>query len=204
MRRSDSGRSGGGGAEHLARIHGTEEDKVNCPFYFKVGACVHGDTCSRQHNKPIFSQTILIPHMWPNPNLTPEGQVREVDNPDAQEDFNNFYHEVFSEFSKFGEIEDLVVTENYGNHLVGNVYVRYKDEEDAQKALLATQGRYYAGRQLTCEYSPVNDFRDARCRQILEKGCDRGPKCNFAHFMMPTRECIRYIEKVSSDFIFES
>ena len=27
-----------GGAEHLARIHGTEEDKVNCPFYFKIGA----------------------------------------------------------------------------------------------------------------------------------------------------------------------
>ena len=26
-----------GGAEHLARIHGTEEDKVNCPFYFKIG-----------------------------------------------------------------------------------------------------------------------------------------------------------------------
>ena len=26
----------GGGAEHLARIHGTEEDKVKCPFYFKI------------------------------------------------------------------------------------------------------------------------------------------------------------------------
>jgi len=36
-----------GGAEHLARIHGTEEDKVNCPFYFKIGACRHGDKCSR-------------------------------------------------------------------------------------------------------------------------------------------------------------
>ena len=31
-----------GGAEHLARIHGTEEDKVNCPFYYKIGACRHG------------------------------------------------------------------------------------------------------------------------------------------------------------------
>lgn len=56
-----------GGAEHLARIHGTEEDKVNCPFYFKIGACRHGDRCSRQHNKPPFSQTILLKHMYKNP-----------------------------------------------------------------------------------------------------------------------------------------
>jgi hypothetical protein len=53
-----------GGAEHLARIHGTEEDKVNCPFYFKIGACRHGEKCSRQHHKPPFSQTIIVPHMW--------------------------------------------------------------------------------------------------------------------------------------------
>ena len=56
-----------GGAEHLARIHGTEEDKVNCPFYFKIGACRHGDKCSRQHHRPPFSQTIIISHMWNNP-----------------------------------------------------------------------------------------------------------------------------------------
>lgn len=53
-----------GGAEHLARIHGTEEDKVNCPFYFKIGACRHGDRCSRQHHRPPFSQTVIIQHMW--------------------------------------------------------------------------------------------------------------------------------------------
>ena len=30
-------------AEHLARIFGSEEDRVNCPFYFKMGACRNGD-----------------------------------------------------------------------------------------------------------------------------------------------------------------
>ncbi len=34
--------------------------RVNCPFYFKIGACRHGDKCSRLHNKPLFSQTVLI------------------------------------------------------------------------------------------------------------------------------------------------
>ena len=32
-------------AEYLASIFGTEKDKVNCTFYFKIGACRHGDTC---------------------------------------------------------------------------------------------------------------------------------------------------------------
>jgi splicing factor U2AF subunit len=74
-----------GGAEYLATIFGTEKDKygythpemcllcllavfrVNCPFYFKIGACRHGDKCERRHNKPSLSQTLLITHMWPNP-----------------------------------------------------------------------------------------------------------------------------------------
>ena len=47
-------------AEHLASIFGTEKDKVNCSFYFKIGACRHGDRCSRIHNKPTFSQTVVL------------------------------------------------------------------------------------------------------------------------------------------------
>ena len=34
-------------AEYLASIFGTEKDKVNCSFFFKIGACRHGDRCSR-------------------------------------------------------------------------------------------------------------------------------------------------------------
>ena len=54
-------------AEFLASIFGTEKDRVNCPFYFKIGACCHGERCSRQHNRPTFSQTILLLHMYQNP-----------------------------------------------------------------------------------------------------------------------------------------
>ena len=50
-------------AQHLAKIFGTEEDKVNCPFYLKMGACRHGDRCSRIHNRPVLSQTILLQNM---------------------------------------------------------------------------------------------------------------------------------------------
>jgi hypothetical protein len=60
---------------------GTEKDKyfytfvliansfrVNCPFYFKIGACRHGDRCSRVHHKPLSSPTILIRALYHNPS----------------------------------------------------------------------------------------------------------------------------------------
>lgn len=57
------------GAEYLASIFGTEKDKVNCSFFFKIGACRHGDKCSRLHNRPTFSQTILLQNLYANPKL---------------------------------------------------------------------------------------------------------------------------------------
>lgn len=92
-----------GGAEHLARIHGTEEDKVNCPFYFKIGACRHGDKCSRVHNRPPFSQTIIIKHMWQNPifNAAAQGlNITNMDDDKFKEDFDDLYYEIFEEFNK--------------------------------------------------------------------------------------------------------
>ena len=45
--------------------------RVNCSFYFKIGACRHGERCSRIHNKPTFSQTILLQNLYQNPqNVT--------------------------------------------------------------------------------------------------------------------------------------
>lgn len=50
----------------LAKIFCTEEDQVNCPFYFKTGACRYGDKCARIHNKPPYSHTILLKKMYQN------------------------------------------------------------------------------------------------------------------------------------------
>jgi len=58
---------------------------------------------------------------------------------------------------------------------------QFEDEEDAAEALSAMAGRFYAGRQLAVEYSPVTDFREARCRQFDETQCGRGGYCNFMH-----------------------
>ena len=111
-------------AKHLARIHGTEEDKVNCPFYFKIGACRHSDRCSRLHHKPAFSPTILIKHLYRHPVRLAEiqqkagtGGAEAIDQEQANEDFLVFFEDLYVELSKFGRIEGLHVVENLGDHV---------------------------------------------------------------------------------------
>ncbi|GMF09299.1 unnamed protein product [Phytophthora lilii] len=193
------GEQSGGGAEHLARIHGTEEDRVNCPFYFKIGACRHGDRCSRLHNKPVFSQTILVSHMYQNPIaqvIAQNGDPASLDQRQVDEEFEDFYEEVFEELCKFGKLEELNICDNLGDHLVGNVYAKYEDEEHAAAAQKALYGRFYAGRPLVCEFSPVTDFREARCRQFDEGTCNRGGYCNFMHIKTVPRSMQRELERM--------
>lgn len=187
-----------GGAAHLARIHGTEEDRVNCPFFFKIGACRHGDRCSRQHHKPPFSQTIIVKHMWVNPAAqiaATGGDPNSLDQKQVQDDFDDFFEEIHEEFSKYGRLEECNVCDNLGDHMVGNVYIKFDDEENAAEALQALHGRYYAKRLLDVEFSPVTDFREARCRQFDESHCSRGAYCNFMHIKRPSRWLLREIEK---------
>ena len=181
-------------AEHLASIFGTEKDRVNCPFYFKIGACRHGDRCSRLHNKPLASQTILMTNMYrPQESVAnaPRGGATSgsvVPTGSAQDHYEAFVEDVFEELDAFGEIEGVNVCDNVTDHMIGNVYVKFKDEEAAAKALEALRGRYYDGRPIAVEFSPVTDFRESTCRQYEENSCTRGGYCNFMHLKPIGRE----------------
>lgn len=124
------------------------------------------------------------------------GNINLIDRSKFQESLDDFYEEIFEELRNFGKLEDVQVCENLGDHMVGNVYVKFYDEEDAQMALLGLQGRYYAGRPMSVEFSPVTDFREARCRQFDEGTCTRGPYCNFMHVCEPSAALRKYLEKV--------
>ncbi|CAA6672301.1 unnamed protein product [Spirodela intermedia] len=181
-------------AEHLASIFGTEKDRVNCPFYFKIGACRHGDRCSRLHNRPTISPTLLLSNMYQRPDMITPGvdtQGQPIDPRKIQEHFEDFYEDIFEELNKFGEIESLNVCDNLADHMVGNVYVQFKEEEQAEAALRALQGRFYSGRPIIADFSPVTDFREATCRQFEENNCNRGGYCNFMHVKQIGRELRR-------------
>ncbi|KAF9428907.1 hypothetical protein BGZ94_000568 [Podila epigama] len=165
-------------ATYLASIYGTEKDKVNCSFYFKIGACRHGDRCSRKHVKPNFSQTILLPNVYHNPSHDANNSMTREE---IQEHFDDFYEDFFVELAKYGELEEMKICDNIGDHLVGNIYARYVYEEDAGNAVESLNNRFYAGRPLWAELSPVTDFREACCRQYETAECTRGGFCNFMH-----------------------
>ncbi|KAJ5950000.1 Splicing factor U2AF 23 kDa subunit [Penicillium verhagenii] len=204
-------------ANYLASIFGTEQDKVNCSFYYKIGACRHGDRCSRKHVKPSYSQTVLMPNMYQNPAYDPKNKM----NPSQlQNHFDAFYEDVWCEMCKYGELEELVVCDNNNDRkfdnspslthqtrteadaakvqvtnkpssppdLIGNVYARFKYEEDAQVACDTLNSRWYAARPIYCELSPVTDFREACCRLNSGEGCVRGGFCNFIHRKDPSAE----------------
>lgn len=118
----------------------------------------------------------MIPHLYIPPPPGPDSQPV-----DDTEQFEDFFEEIYEELTKFGEVEQLNVVENLGDHMFGNVYIKYHYEEDAEKCLKAMTGRYYAGRLVAPEYSPVTDFSEARCRQFDEGSCMRGGYCNFMH-----------------------
>ncbi|KAG8037013.1 hypothetical protein G9C98_004335 [Cotesia typhae] len=120
-------------AEYLASIFGTEKDKVNCSFYFKIGACRH--------------------------------VVANVSDEEMQEHYDNFFEDVFVECEdKYGEIEEMNVCDNLGDHLVGNVYIKFRREEDAERAVNDLNNRWFGGRF-----------------------------CNFMHLKPISRELRRYL-----------
>lgn len=163
----------------------SEEDRTNCPFYFKIGACRNGDRCNRMHQRPSMSNVLLLQHMYP---ATPETMTVSNDEEwddetykTAQEHMEIFFEEVFLELAEYGELEDMVVCDNVSDHMVGNVYVKYVKEECAEKAMLGLGHRFYGTRLIQVEFSPVQDFREARCKAFYETRCTRGGLCNFMH-----------------------
>ncbi len=153
--------------DRAARVFGTEEDRLNCPFYLKIGSCRHGERCNRNHIKPIFSQTLHIPRL-----------LNCVDFTDDQ--FESYCLDLLDEFSQWGEVEELIIPCNLGEHLLGSVYVKFHNEEQASDALKGLANRVYYGSMVLPEFSPVVDFHEARCRNFDEGECTR-PFCNFIH-----------------------
>ena len=140
-----------------------------CPFYFKIGACRHGDRCSRQHNKPTISPTLLLPHLYVNPALPAGGAeggsgdgsgappAPAMDPAAAQAHFEAFYEDLAAELTRYGRLDGLHVCDNLSDHLVGSVYAAFADEDAAARALTDLSTRFYDGRPIRPEFSPVTD-----------------------------------------------
>ena len=85
-----------------------------------------------------------------------------------QEHYDNFFEDVFVECEdKYGPVEEMNVCDNLGDHLAGNVYVKFKKEEDADKAVKDLNNRWFGGMPIYAELNPVTNFWDARCKSEM-------------------------------------
>ncbi|XP_053562055.1 U2 small nuclear ribonucleoprotein auxiliary factor 35 kDa subunit-related protein 2 [Bombina bombina] len=176
--------------------YGTEKDRANCPFYLKTGACRFGERCSRKHGYPSSSQTLLIRGMFVSYGME---QCRRDDydtdasleygDEEIYQQFLEFYSDVVPEFKSVGKVVQFKVSCNFEPHLRGNVYVQYQTEDECLQAFTLFNGRWYASRQLQCEFSPVTRWKTAICGLFERLKCPRGKHCNFLHvFKNPNNE----------------
>jgi len=179
-------------------LFGTERDTIHCAFYLKTGACRFGPSCSKAHPYPVSSPVILLRNFYEplygalkrDVQLNEdEDEDLEIDESEAYNHFQEFYADTAPELRQFGEIVQLKVCRNHAPHLRGNVYVQYKNDEDAMRAIRSLNGRYYAGRPITTELSPVTHWKTAVCGMSDKNQCPRGRQCNFLHvFRNPNGE----------------
>jgi splicing factor U2AF 35 kDa subunit len=166
-------------------------EKETCAFFTKIGSCRHGETCNKTHVKPPFSQTVLIKGIYYSPMIpiVNEGKdvEKELDVKMYQLTVDDIYEEIVEEVSKFGQLEDVQLLENLNDHMIGSAYIKYADEEHAEACRDSMNQRFYAGRTLKAEFSPVIDFPEGRCRVYDDGGeCNRGAYCNFMHIATPS------------------
>ncbi len=152
-----------------------------------MGACRHGDKCTRRHIKPTYSQTVLITNLYQNPMAELQSSNAALSSQQVDEQFDLFYEDIFVEMAKYGIIEEMHVCGNVCGHLAGNVYLRFRYEDDAQKAVDELNDRFYDGRPIWAELSPVTDFKEATCRKMLTGECNREGFCNFFHLRQPSK-----------------
>ncbi|XP_036057213.1 U2 small nuclear ribonucleoprotein auxiliary factor 35 kDa subunit-related protein 1-like [Onychomys torridus] len=173
-----------------------EKYRASCPFYSKTGACRFGNRCSRKHAFPASSPTLLVKSMFTTFGME---QCRrddydsdaslEYSEEETYQQFLDFYHDVLPEFKNVGKVIQFKVSCNLEPHLRGNVYVQYQSEEECQAALSLFNGRWYAGRQLQCEFCPVTRWKIAICGLFEMQKCPKGQHCNFLHvFRNPNNE----------------
>lgn len=165
-------------------------------FFTKTGCCRFGERCSRGHNRPDDSSTILIKGMYSHFSIDQTARddydtdiALEYEDKECYQDFKDFYFDVLPEFKKFGKVVQFKVCNNFEPHLRGNVYVQYSRSEEAIEAYKNFNGRFYAGKQITCEFTHVIRWRSAICGLHKRNLCPKGINCNFLHvFRNPNDE----------------
>ncbi|XP_034947608.1 U2 small nuclear ribonucleoprotein auxiliary factor 35 kDa subunit-related protein 2 [Chelonus insularis] len=170
--------------EALQVVIDSQPGKEICPFFSKTAACKYGDSCSRNHRRSALTKIIIIPGFYSHFSLEKNSAEYDTDIGlefelvETRKHFREFYKDVVPELESYGKIKTLKCCCNSEVHLRGNLYVEYYDKRDAARAWRQLKGRWYAGRQLNCEFANFKSWRNAVCGM---NKCPKGRSCNYLH-----------------------
>eukprot|EP00796_Vickermania_ingenoplastis_P008598 gene8600-6036_t len=184
--------------------HAGDNQIERCTFFSKSGACRHGDNCTKVHVRPTDSPTVLFPMMYPNPlaveYLPDYDGPRSFNKKYLQKHLEHFYKETWRAFMEMGRIAELRVVSNLGEHLLGNVYIRFESSADAAAVVRELRNKKFNKIPLLPELSPVKDFGEACCQADLDGSCKRGSQCNYLHIMKVSRRLLDKLEHEQSKY----
>lgn len=170
--------------EILKVITDSHPSKEQCHFFSKTAACKFGDSCSRNHRRYGLTNIIIIPGFYNHFSLEKNSKEYDTDinleyeNHETRRHYREFWNDILPEFESYGKIKTFKCCCNSSNHLRGNVYIEYYSKRDAARAWRKIKGRFYAGRQLNCEFAYLTSWNNAVCG--ISK-CPKGTRCNFLH-----------------------
>lgn len=64
--------------------------------------------------------------------------------------------------------------------------IKFRHEDDAGRAMEDLNNRFYGGRPIYAELSPVTDFREACCKQYENDECSRGNNIHLIFYFSET------------------
>ncbi|CAF3867416.1 unnamed protein product [Rotaria sp. Silwood1] len=96
---------------------------------------------------------------------------------------------------QYGEIEAMTVCDNFGEHLVGNIYIKFRYEKDAERAVADLNTRWFDRKPIYAELSSVMDFKEVSCRQYELGKCMRSVFWNFMHIKTLSPEIKKHLRE---------
>jgi hypothetical protein len=165
---------------------GQQQQLQPCATYLKTGACRLGTQCVFLHKPPTTSRTVLLRGVWPGAASLGKQLVgddaleADIDETERQNEILALHEDLSSELRSVGSsLRSVKILSNESPHLSGLVFVFFGAEMDAANAVATLNGRYYAGRQIQAELSPVQDWNQAVCASLPD--CPKGASCTFPH-----------------------
>ncbi|XP_017116964.1 U2 small nuclear ribonucleoprotein auxiliary factor 35 kDa subunit-related protein 2 isoform X1 [Drosophila elegans] len=176
--------------KHLLRVMETQPGERPCEFFSRTNCCRYGHACTFNHRRPMLARILLIRHFFNHSMLREQRTHKEyasaeehleLTEQDLRSDYDEFFDDAVEELEKFGQIVNFRTVRNTLEHLRGNVFVEYTNERSALRAFTSLQGRFYASKRLSVEFSNLKTWRGAVCGLSLTRKCPKGNVCGYLH-----------------------